>query len=85
MITSLYFSEKYVQKFLPGRSRIDQITTVETIIEDCLEWQNLLTVNFVDFQKAFENIVVCWLLNDPATCECISGTDLLRQFYVLPH
>ena len=27
---------------------------------------------------------VCWLLNVPATCECISGTDLLRQFYVLP-
>ena len=25
------------------------------------------------------------LLNIPATCECISGTDLLRQVYVLPH
>ena len=25
------------------------------------------------------------LLNVPATCECISGMDLLRQFYVLPH
>ena len=29
--------------------------------------------------------VVGWLLNVPATCECISGTDLHRQFYVLPH
>ena len=29
--------------------------------------------------------VVCWLLNVPATCECIWRTDLLRQFYVLPH
>ena len=28
---------------------------------------------------------VGWLLNVPATGECISGTDLLRQFYVLPH
>ena len=28
---------------------------------------------------------VSWLLNVPATCECISGTDLLRQVYVLPH
>ena len=32
---------------------------------------------------------VCWfvgkLLNVPATYECTSGTDLLRQFYVLPH
>ena len=30
-------------------------------------------------------VLFCWLLNVPATCECISGTDLLRQFYVLPH
>ena len=30
-------------------------------------------------------VVVGWLLNVPATCECISGTDLLRQFYALPH
>ena len=30
-------------------------------------------------------VVVGWLLNVPATGECISGTDLLRQFYVLPH
>ena len=28
---------------------------------------------------------VCWLLNVPATCWCISGTDLLRQVYILPH
>ena len=30
-------------------------------------------------------VVLGWLLNVPATCECISGTDLLRQFDVLPH
>ena len=30
-------------------------------------------------------LFVCWLFNVPATCECISGTDLLNQFYVLPH
>ena len=29
--------------------------------------------------------VVCCLLNVPATYECISGTELLRQFYMLPH
>ena len=29
--------------------------------------------------------VVGWLLNVPATCQCISGTDLHRQFYVLTH
>ena len=30
------------------------------------------------------DVVVCWLLNIPATCLCISGANLLRQFYVLP-
>ena len=30
-------------------------------------------------------LFVGWLLNVPATGECISGTDLLRQLYVLPH
>ena len=30
-------------------------------------------------------LFVFWLLNVPATCKCISGTNLLRQFYVLPH
>ena len=31
------------------------------------------------------SLFVGWLLNVPATCEFISGMDLLRQFYVLPH
>ena len=30
-------------------------------------------------------VVVCWLLNVPAVCLCISGTDLLRQLHKLPH
>ena len=30
-------------------------------------------------------LFVCWLLNVPATWECISGTDLFRQLHVLPH
>ena len=30
-------------------------------------------------------LFVDWLLNVPATGECISGTDLPRQCYVLPH
>ena len=30
-------------------------------------------------------LLVGWLLNVPATGECISGTDPLRQLYVLPH
>ena len=30
-------------------------------------------------------LFVGWLLNVPTAYECISGTDLLRQFYVLLH
>ena len=33
----------------------------------------------------WSSLFVRWLLNILATCECISGTDLLRQFYMLPH
>ena len=34
---------------------------------------------------AKERVVVCWLLNVPATCKSISGMDLPRQVYVLLH
>ena len=34
-------------------------------------------------RKEKRRIFVCWLLKVPAKCQCISGTDLLRQFYVL--
>ena len=33
----------------------------------------------------YSSLFVGWLLNIPATCERISGTDLHRQLYVLPH
>ena len=38
-----------------------------------------------DSQTDRQFCFVGWLLIVPATCECISGTDLHRQFYVLPH
>jgi len=36
-----------------GRSCKDQIVTLYIIIEQSLEWQSPLYVNFVDFKKAF--------------------------------
>ena len=52
-----------------------------------VEYQGLLSPAQVADQVAslLHCMIVCWLLNVPATCECISGMDLLRQFYVLPH
>ena len=39
--------------------------------------------NKTKIKEEEELLFVGWLLNVPATCECISGTDLLRQFYLL--
>ena len=39
----------------------------------------------LSLMEPYQSLFVCWLFNVPATGYCISGTDLLRQFYVLPH
>ena len=36
-------------------------------------------------EKMRRKVMVGLLLNVPATCQCISGTDLLKQLHVLPH
>ena len=70
--------------------------TLQTLIIHCSkywliqwDWQvDVLMTSLscsIDFLKSGWRVRVCWLLSIPATCECISGTDLLRQFYVLPH
>ena len=52
---------------------------------DNSHWQSIKFVGR-SFPVIRLNIMfVGWLLNVPATGSCISGTDLLRQFYVLPH
>ena len=54
--------------------------------DNICEWTGL---GLSDTVRKSEEREVClfvgWLLNVPATGECISGTDLHRQFYVLPH
>ena len=42
--------------FRPNRSCVDQIFTLRTIIEESVEHQSQLIINFVDFQKAFDSI-----------------------------
>ena len=53
----------------------------------CLYWKGVYVWCFMSKRVCVSEIivVVCWLLSVPATCQCISGTDLHRQFYVLPH
>ena len=37
--------------FRKGRSCTDQIFTLRNIIEQCMEWQASLHLNFIDFEK----------------------------------
>ena len=38
--------------FRPGRSCINQITTLQIIVEQSIEWNSPLYVKFVDYEKA---------------------------------
>jgi len=42
--------------FRRGRSTTEQIFILRNIIEQSIEWQSSLYVNFVDFEKAFDSI-----------------------------
>ena len=42
--------------FRSNRSCTDQISTLRTIIEQSVEWQSSLYINFVDFERAFDSV-----------------------------
>ena len=42
--------------FRQERSCVDQIATLRIIIEQTIEWQTSLYLNFIDFQKAFDSV-----------------------------
>ena len=42
--------------FRPGRGTADQIFILRNIIEQSIEWQSSLYVNFIDFEKAFDSV-----------------------------
>ena len=50
--------------FRAGRSCTEQIATLRIIIEQSIEWQSSLYINFIDFEKAFDSISrdVLWRL-----------------------
>lgn len=50
--------------FRKDKSCTDHIATLRIIIEQCVEWQTPLYVNFVDFEKAFDSLdrEVLWKL-----------------------
>ena len=42
--------------FRKNRSTIDQIATLRIIVEQSLEWNSELIINFLDYEKAFDSI-----------------------------
>ena len=42
--------------FRPGRGTTEQIFILRNIIEQSIEWQSSLYVNFIDFEKAFDSV-----------------------------
>ena len=42
--------------FRKGRSCTDQIFTLRNIIEQCVEWQATVYLNFIDYEKVFDSI-----------------------------
>ena len=42
--------------FRKGKGCIDQIFALRNIIEQCLEWNYPLYINFIDFRKAFDSV-----------------------------
>ena len=50
--------------FRAGRSCTDQIATMRIIVEQSIEWQSSLYINFIDFEQAFYTIgrEVLWRL-----------------------
>ena len=42
--------------FRKGKGCVDQIFTLRNIIEQSLEWNSALYVNFIDFKKAFDSV-----------------------------
>jgi len=42
--------------FRPNRSCVDQIAILRIVVEQSLDWNSSLYVNFVDYEKAFDSI-----------------------------
>ena len=42
--------------FRKNRSCVDQITTLRLIVEQSLEWNSSLYINFIDYEKAFDSV-----------------------------
>ena len=95
-LDEVHVSRNYVCSLLPVAQLNRNVNDEECLLLTSVS-KGCTSLSFFKFRMTFtltkylekssshDCLFVGWLLNVPATCECISGTDLLRQFYVLPH
>ena len=71
--------------FRKGRSCTDQIATLRIILEQSLEWNTSLYVNFIDYEKAFDSLdrQTLWNQYEGMTCRVVHGQQLTYAFRVL--
>ena len=81
-----YFGEAYQHtRFERNQSvNLRSQASVEIVEVFCFFLSFLRRVISIEYWQT-TMMFVGWLPNIPATCECISGTDLHRQVYALPH
>ena len=54
--TAVYELRKEQAGYRQGRGCAEHIFTLRDMIEQCTEWQRMLYIGFVDFQKAFDSV-----------------------------
>ena len=52
----VYILRDHQAGFRQGRSCIDQIATLRSIVEQSIEFDSSLHLNFVDYEKAFDSL-----------------------------
>lgn len=67
--------------FRLGRGAMEQLFTLENILEQCMKWQAPIHVNFVDFRKAFDSSIreKLWVIKQKASLVSTSSeTCMIR-------
>ena len=75
--------DKRIREEQAGRCCSDQIFALRNIIEECIEWNAPIFVNFVDFCKAFDSIhrdTILTVMRHKGLSEKI--VSLIKLFYV---
>ena len=82
--------EHFLAKMKARKIKVSKYATESLRMLENTQTKCLYAGNHPNIQSTVSDSGICLMLvgcsrNIPATCLCISGTDLLRQLYILPH